>query len=330
MISDELFSTITEVTGDGFCLCEMIVDEDGKPVDYRFLAVNDRFEDYTGLKDAAGRTALQLVPDLEDHWIETYARVGLGRERLRFENGSVPMGRWFDVYAMPAEPHGRLTILFRDVSARKTAETEREEALQQARHLLDELNHRVKNSLSVISSIIALEARSAPGAAQEALANVRSRVDAVGELYVALSSAGSIDTIETRPYLSRIVEGLEGAITSREQIEIHAQLENFVASSQQAVSLGLIVNELVTNSIKHAFAPDQSGAIWINLAKSGSTCHLEVRDNGSGELSDRSDSGLGTQLVSAFVNDLDGALERRNSSGGTSVTVTFPIADGQP
>ena len=106
---------------EGFCLCEMIVDGGGRAVDYRFLEVNPLFEAMTGLHNAVGRTALELLPDLERHWVDTYARVGLGRESLRFENGSATMGRWFDVFATPVEPHGRFAIVFKDTTTAKAA-----------------------------------------------------------------------------------------------------------------------------------------------------------------------------------------------------------------
>ncbi len=327
-VSSELVKTITELTGDGFCLCEMIVDDDGNPVDYRFLEVNDHFETYTGLKDAKGRTALELVPDLESHWVETYARVGLGREAMRFENGSVPMGRWFDVYASPAEPHGRLTILFRDVTARKVAEREREQALAEAKRLLHELNHRVKNSLSLISSIFSLEARAASDEAGEVLLRVRSRVGAVADLYGAISDAGSIDTVGTEAYLSRIVDALQGSIAEENGIEIDTRIDDVTVSSKQAVALGLVLNELVTNCAKHAFSPGKGGVISVRLTNLGETFLLEVSDNGSGtKTGDDPAQGLGAQLISAFVTDLDGDLERTSGPEGTAVRVTVPIRD---
>lgn len=115
-----LFTSIDE----GFCLCEMIVDDTGRPVDYRFLEVNPAFERLTGLAAAEGRTARDLVPDLEDRWVETYARVGLGGETLRFEQGSEAMGRWFIVFASPAGPagSGKFALIFNDITARKRAE----------------------------------------------------------------------------------------------------------------------------------------------------------------------------------------------------------------
>src|SRR5690606_8871333 len=104
-----IFSTIDE----GYCLCDMIADGDGRPVDYRFLEVNPLFEQMTGMAGAEGRTARECVPGLEPHWVETYARVGFGRETLRFESGSDAMGRWFDIFAAPVEPHGRFALVFK-------------------------------------------------------------------------------------------------------------------------------------------------------------------------------------------------------------------------
>ncbi len=112
-----LFNSIDE----GYCLCEMIVDESGAPIDYRFLEVNPLFEAMTGLIDATGRTALELVPELEFEWIAAYARVALDGETLRFEQGSEVMGRWFDVFSMPVEPQGHFAIIFKDQTDQKSA-----------------------------------------------------------------------------------------------------------------------------------------------------------------------------------------------------------------
>ncbi len=113
-----LFSSIDE----GYCLCEIVLDGNGEAVDYRFLEVNEQFEDATGLQDAVGRTAHEMIPDLEAYWVDTYARVALARETLRFEHESQVMGRWFDVYAAPVDPPGRFALVFRDVTERKRAE----------------------------------------------------------------------------------------------------------------------------------------------------------------------------------------------------------------
>jgi PAS domain S-box-containing protein len=107
----------------GFCVCAMIVDAAGAPVDYRFVEINDAFVEMTGLPaDAVGRTAREMVPALEQHWVDTYARVGLGGESLHFESSSLAMGRSFDVFATPVPPHGHFALVFTDVTARRQAE----------------------------------------------------------------------------------------------------------------------------------------------------------------------------------------------------------------
>jgi PAS domain S-box-containing protein len=120
-----LFRAVNAVIDDGFCLCEIILDADGRPEDYRFLSVNNRFSEMTGLSQADGRTALDLVPQLERHWIDTYGRVALDRTPVRFQSASDALGRVFDVYAAPADPPGRFTIVFRDVTAHLRSERER-------------------------------------------------------------------------------------------------------------------------------------------------------------------------------------------------------------
>jgi len=137
--SEQRLRTIFSSIDEGFCLCEMVVDQAGRGVDYRFLEVNPLFEAMTGLKDAVGRTVLELIPDLERLWVETYARVALGGETLRFEQGSEATGRWYDVFATPVQPSGRFAIVFKDVTDRRQAEHALVESEAQLRGVLDNL-----------------------------------------------------------------------------------------------------------------------------------------------------------------------------------------------
>lgn len=114
------FEQIFGEIDDGYCLCEIIRDDAGVAIDYRFLEVNRNFERMTGLVDAVGRTALELVPNLEEQWIRTYGRAAAG-ERLRFQLGSEAMGRWFDVFTMPVGAPGQFGIVFRDETPRHKA-----------------------------------------------------------------------------------------------------------------------------------------------------------------------------------------------------------------
>ncbi|MGA9377786.1 MAG: PAS domain S-box protein [Phormidium sp.] len=134
--TEERYRALFELMNEGFCVVEMLFDEQEKPVDYRFLEMNPLFESQTGLKEARGKTARQLLPDLEEHWFEIYGKVALTGEPTRFENGSEVMKRWFEVSAFRiGEPESRrVAILFKDISDRKQVELERQrsEAILQA------------------------------------------------------------------------------------------------------------------------------------------------------------------------------------------------------
>lgn len=121
----------------GYCLCELVVDADGRAIDYRFLETNPLFEEATGLRDAVGRTALELVPGLEPQWVETYAGVALGGEPIRFQQESAAMGRYFDVFAMPLNPRGRFAVVFADITDRQAALEELQESERRFRNMAD-------------------------------------------------------------------------------------------------------------------------------------------------------------------------------------------------
>jgi len=122
--SEERYRTLLDSIGQAFCIMEMLYDEAGAPTDYRFLEVNHTFERHTGLRNPVGRTARELVPNLERHWVEIYGRVAATGESARFEQGSAAMGRWFEVEAVRvggADSH-KVALIFTDITARQQAE----------------------------------------------------------------------------------------------------------------------------------------------------------------------------------------------------------------
>lgn len=114
-----LFNSMTE----GFAHHEIICDVDGKPVDYRFLEINPAFERLTGLslKTIAGKTAREVLPDIEDFWLEAYGRVALDGTPVHLEKYSAPLNRWYETYAYQTEP-GKFAVFFTDITVRKQAE----------------------------------------------------------------------------------------------------------------------------------------------------------------------------------------------------------------
>jgi PAS domain S-box-containing protein len=122
--AEAVYQTLFDSIDEGCCILQVEFDERQRPVDYRFLEVNRMFEQQTGLLNPVGKTARELVPNLEPFWFETYGRVALTGEPMRFTQGSVTMGRVFDVYALRVgKPEDRkVALLFRDITAQKRRE----------------------------------------------------------------------------------------------------------------------------------------------------------------------------------------------------------------
>jgi two-component sensor histidine kinase len=324
-IGPELVEALFSSTNHGFCICEILTSADGRPVDYRFIAVNALFEEMTGLPDAEGRTALELVPDLEPFWTEAYGRVALDRVPERFQSESGPMGRWFDVFAMPVEPHGHFALVFRDITHERRLDEERVRALTRAEALLDELNHRVMNSLGMIVSIIGLEARGRnAGEGRRALERIGDRVRAVGDLYRTLGSARFETDVSADVYLGAVVERLAASLGEARVVRLFAAIEPIVLPTHVAAPLGLIVTELVTNSLKYAFAGGRGGNVTVALAEADGSVKLVVEDDGTGIGTPPPDRGTGRKLVDAFARQLDGHVTTHADTGGCRVTISFP------
>ena len=148
--SEERYRSLLNSIDVGFCVIELLFDDDGRPVDYRFLETNPAFETHSRLSDAVGKCVRTLVPQLEAHWFETYGRVALTGESIRFVHEAQALdGRWFDVYAfrLGAPELGHVAILFTDISARRHLE----EKTQEQANSLAELNRRKDEFLAMLS-----------------------------------------------------------------------------------------------------------------------------------------------------------------------------------
>ena len=223
-----------------------------------------------------------------------------------------------------------LLLAMEDVTKRRRLEVERDRALTQSNRLLEELNHRAMNSMAMIGSIISMEGRKlGDDVCKAAFARLGRRIEAIGTLYRTLSRTGAINSVSARDYLGAIVNDTVAAMeTSPGAIEIEISIDEIPLSTQIAVPLGLITNELVTNSLKHAYSGREGGKFGLQVVSKEDHVEILFWDDGPGfDESARVDSGLGQSLVDAFVEQLGSVMRRTIGPNGTRYDLTIPHAE---
>jgi len=215
-----------------------------------------------------------------------------------------------------------------DITERRVLEHEKDELLRQKDVLLEELQHRIANSLQIISSVILMKARTVKSEeARLQLRDAHERVMSVVAVQKQLHATGNRATVEISPYLTRLCESLASSmIGNTRPIKLKVVGGGGSASSRQAESMGLIVTELVMNSLKHAFPEDMTECqIVVSYDVSGTNWKLSVADNGAGKQDGvfaQSKTGLGTSIVKALAQQLDAQVEIAATGRGTTVSIT--------
>jgi two-component sensor histidine kinase len=228
------------------------------------------------------------------------------------------------------EQHGTDTILvaIEDITERRAAEHERDDLLRQKDMLLEEMAHRIANSLQIIASILLMKARTVSSEeTREHLHDAHKRVMAVAEVQRHLHASTDGEAVELESYLVRLCAGLSGAMIPEGEgaIQLSVEVGGGAASSAVAVSLGLIVTELVINALKHAFPVEKPGRlITVSYVPDAADWTLAVSDNGVGrsaETASASKGGLGTSIVSALAEQLGARVATTSSPCGSCVSV---------
>ena len=210
------------------------------------------------------------------------------------------------------------------------AEREMREARERAETLLREVNHRVANSLALVGSFVFLQQK-ALGAdqtqARSALGDVQSRISAIAQIHRRLYTSDDVSVIEMDAYLRGLVEELSAAmINEGPERAIRLDVEPVRMATDRAVSLGVIVTELVTNACKYAYRADQAGEIRVALKREDSTLSLTVEDDGVGLAAAPASkgTGLGTRIIRAMAQSLQASQSADPTHAGTRVVLSFP------
>jgi two-component sensor histidine kinase len=212
---------------------------------------------------------------------------------------------------------------------RQRYEIQLKTALDRQQVLLKEISHRVKNSLQIVSAMLNLQANTVgDDILRVHLAEASGRVSAIGRAYERLSYDADVENINLGPYLKEVCADVVISGHSHCTLDFEA-VEEIQLDADRAISLALLVNELVTNAIKHGLAGRSDGHIWVRLARSKeNTVVISVRDNGVGLPADfdlGKSRGLGMRIVGALSKQLHAAISHRRDADGTEFVLTVPL-----
>ena len=214
----------------------------------------------------------------------------------------------------------------RDLNERQELEKAKralEESGRQKDLLLKEVDHRVKNSLQIVSSLLNLQAKTA-GAAATHFHNAAARVAAIAAVHQQLHRSDDVGTVVLDRYLIDLCRGIADLSSGADRAcPLVVDANPLVISTDVAVPLALIVNELITNAIQHSKPSGETGAVHILLRTHPDVFSITVSNSGDGPAA-QSSAGLGTRIVETLARQIDGMVARKRLAAGYEVTVTVP------
>ncbi|PKL66675.1 MAG: hypothetical protein CVV28_09765 [Methanobacteriales archaeon HGW-Methanobacteriales-1] len=213
-----------------------------------------------------------------------------------------------------------------DITQLKQREETIEKSLREKEVLLQEIHHRVKNNMQIISSLLSLQSDFVDKDMRGVLEGSQNRVKSMALVHEKLYRSHSLSRIEMADYIQSLVSNLfYSYITKKDQIKLIFEIEDIEFNIETAIPCGLILNELITNSLKYAFPSGRTGEMHISLKLKEDNYQLIVKDDGVGipeDLDFKNVDSLGLKLVTSLINQLDGELEVDRSCG-TEFKITF-------
>lgn len=310
-----------------------------KDSNHRFVQVN------SALCAMLGKPAEVIVGKCDKDFVSAEeAEVFLARDRLVFETGKDDIyeerltdslgaahvlvtrkGLFVDASG------GRYIVgVIRDVTADKANEQRLRESLKEKEVLLKEVHHRVKNNLQIISSLLFLQKDTiADPAVQAIFEESRNRIASMALIHEELYRSGDLARVDLKEYLERLTPKLVQSLRGNRAVGFALDLQECRVSVDKAIPFGLIVNELVTNAVKHAFAGRESGTIRLTMTpEADDMVRAVVEDDGVGlgeDFHPEEVKSLGMQLIVQLTRQLRGALTFRSSVAGTVFRLSFPL-----
>ncbi|HCM26826.1 MAG: hypothetical protein A2Z99_21355 [Treponema sp. GWB1_62_6] len=281
------------------------------------------------------KTALGFGPDkLCPPWSGIFSRfdeIASGSSSLPVETSAGR--RDFDLsISKVLDTHGRLLgrlFLLHDVTEKQKTEEKIRRLLAEKDLLLREVHHRIKNNMSVVASMLSLQSHSvSPRSAGETLLEARQRIVSVMILYDKLYRSVDVGALNVCEYLSPLVDSIVANLRGPVPVTVEKDIEDFKLDANTLFALGIIVNELIANSLKHAFTGRLEGRIWVRGALRDGKAVIEIADDGAGfDVGLTAGSqGFGRMLVDLLVQQITGTMKVEGSQGTRYTIEIVPSA----
>lgn len=303
--------------------------------DLRYVAVNRAYADWYGRskEEIAGMPVGELLDkQVYERALPHYLRA-LSGETVQFENRTADREgkeRFVSVSLVPHFAGGRVVGFFgaiTDVTARRLAEDAARLRLREKEMLLREVHHRIKNNINSIAGLVCLQAASTSSAeAGAVLLDCVSRIKSMGVLYEKLLISDDYEELSAADYVDGLVGSITGLFEGALKVAVEKRIGNFRLASKTLFLLGIVINELMTNSLKYAFAGRENGTIGLSLEEKGGEIRLVIKDDGNGlstPVKKEPRSGFGFELVEMITQQLGGKFAMTSGAGGTSATLEF-------
>ncbi|MCF7939550.1 MAG: PAS domain S-box protein [Spirochaetales bacterium] len=224
-----------------------------------------------------------------------------------------------------------VVVTYTDISRLKQKEKEVETLLGEKEQLLHEVHHRIKNHMNTIYSIISLRASHIDNLqTRDVLEEVQDKVNLMQNIYQSLYTGKDVGTIRISSYLDPVIHDIQSAYIDNQTISISTDIQAIEVTSKQSFPIGIIITELITNSIKYAFDESGEGKIHISIHKDKENTdflYIEVADNGKGippEIVENGEYGFGLTLVEGYTKQFDGTMSI-STEEGTTVRVVLEL-----
>lgn len=327
--SEKRFRSVFDKSRDGV----MLTNPNGE-----IIHVNNAGCEILGMEEKEicelGRQGLVVKDDKLENALKIREETGNFSGELTFLHKSgkhIPVDLTSSVFSINDGREKRTSLIFRDITEQKEVQNALTVALDEKTFLLEEVHHRIKNNLSIVAGLLELQILNNPDL-KEILLGSQSRIQSIAQVHELLYKTESFNSLNVSVYIEKLVDKvIQSLHCEDDKVEIQLDIDSFEMNINQSVPFGLMINELITNSFKHAFDKTDDAMIQISLNKDESGIYFTYKDNGKGiagltKTKDiKSYQSLGLKLIKVLAKQLSATNIKIDGDNGFEYQFSFPL-----